>query len=180
MILDESMVRVLIVKLFTENDPEIRKAVQVFLRKSKTRGRPVQIPMNSMENCLLTYARLARYSWEIHDEVYAAEKERIKKLKENGVQVKSEYVDLHYRLAAPWQGLVMMLITIPLLAQSAQRKAIALHVLVCVGIIFIYHVTGAIGLALGKASKLFPFASAWVGNVIFTVGALMHIDRANH
>ncbi|MBN1688286.1 MAG: LptF/LptG family permease [Candidatus Omnitrophica bacterium] len=111
---------------------------------------------------------------------YKELKNWIGKLEENGVDVRSEYVDLHYRLAAPWQGLVMMLLTIPLLAKNTQRKAIALHVLVCVGIVFVYQVSGAIGVALGKASKLFPFVSAWAGNIIFSVGALMHLDRANH
>lgn len=104
----------------------------------------------------------------------------IRKLKQNGVRVQSEIVDLHSRLAAPWQALVMMLITIPLLAHTTNRKLIAMNVLICVGLIFVYHVTGAVGLALGKAGKIFPFLGAWISNMIFAVGALSTLDKANY
>ena len=107
-------------------------------------------------------------------------KAMIQKLKENGVNVFSETADLQARLAAPWQGLVMMLITIPLLARTTNRKAIALNVLICVALVFIFHVTQAVGMALGKAGKLTPFLSAWLGNIIFATGALMNLDRANY
>ena len=89
-------------------------------------------------------------------------------------------MDLHYRLSSPWQGLVMMMIAIPFLAKTTNRKTIALNVLFCVGLIFTYHVTGAVGLALGKAGKIFPFLSAWTGNIIFSLAALMTLDKANY
>ena len=96
------------------------------------------------------------------------------------MNVFSEMVDLQVRLAAPWQGLIMMLVTIPLLAKTTSRKAIAFSVLVCVALVFLFHVTQAVGIALGKAGKLSPFLAAWLGNIIFTAGALIHLDRANH
>lgn len=126
---------------------------------------PSELTTVSTDSALLTYKEL---------------KGVMQKLKENGINVDSESVDLHYRLAAPWQGLVMMLIAIPLLAKTTNRRTIALNVLVCVALIFTYHVTCAVGMALGKAGKILPFLSAWLGNIIFSVGALLNLDRANH
>lgn len=101
------------------------------------------------------------------------------KLAETGVNVHSEMVDLQYRLASPWQSLVMMLITIPLLGSTRTRKGIAQGVLICVLIIFSYHLTSAIGVAVGKSGFLLPFLGAWAGNIIFSVGALLFLDKAN-
>ena len=111
---------------------------------------------------------------------YNGLKNQIRKLKENGVQVISENVDLHSRLSAPWQGLVMMMVTVPLIARTANRRLIALHVLFCVALIFIYHVTGAVSVALGKAGRLFPFVSVWAGNLIFGGLALGSMEKANY
>ncbi len=111
---------------------------------------------------------------------YKELKGTVKKLKDNGVNVDSEQVELHHRLASPWEGLVMMLIAIPVLARTRNRKAIAGSVLLCVGLVFTYHVTEAIGLALGKAGKIFPFLSAWAANIVFAIGALFTLDKANY
>ncbi len=126
---------------------------------------PSELIIASSESPFLTYRELKR---------------SIEKLKENNVTVYSENVDLHYRLASPWQALVMMMIAIPLLTRTATRKLIAANVLFCIGLIFIYHVSGAIGLALGKAGKIFPFLSAWSGNIIFSAGALFHLEKGNY
>lgn len=111
---------------------------------------------------------------------YRELKASVKKLIENGVNVDSEKVELHHRLAAPWEGLVMMLIAIPILTPTRNRKAIAGSVLLCVALVFVYHVTSAVGLALGKAGKLFPFLSAWAANILFAIAALFTLDKANH
>lgn len=111
---------------------------------------------------------------------YKELKINVKKLIENGVNVDSEKVELHHRLASPWEGLVMMLIAIPILTPTRNRKAIAGSVLLCVALVFIYHVTSAVGLALGKAGKLFPFLSAWASNILFAIAALFTLDKANH
>jgi len=34
--------------------------------------------------------------------------------------------------------------------------------------------------ALGKSGKLLPFLSAWGGNIIFTVGSLVTLEKANY
>lgn len=111
---------------------------------------------------------------------YQELKKSIEKFRENGVRVNSENVDLHARLALPWQGLVMMIISIPLLARTTQRKVIAMNVLFCLALIFLYHVSGAVGTALGRAEKLFPFLAAWASNFIFAIYGLATLDKANY
>ncbi|MBI3317304.1 MAG: LptF/LptG family permease [Candidatus Omnitrophica bacterium] len=111
---------------------------------------------------------------------YQELKQSIDRLKENGVRVEEQSVDLHSRLAIPWQGLVMMLVTIPFLAKTGKRKEIAMNILICVTLVFVYHVSGAISLALGKAGKLFPFLAAWAHHMVFALGALLALDKANY
>ena len=106
-------------------------------------------------------------------------KHYIQKLEENGIKPAGERVDYHYRLASPWHSLVMMLIAIPLLSPTRTKKVIAFNVLVCLGIVFAFHVTGAVSLALGKAGKLAPFFSAWFGTILFAGGAIFFLERGN-
>ncbi len=106
-------------------------------------------------------------------------KHYIQKLEENGIRPYSEQVDYHYRLAAPWHSILMMLIAIPLLSPTRTKKVIALNVLICLGIVFLFHVAGAVSMALGKAGKINPFLSAWMNTIIFSTAALVLIERGN-
>ena len=106
-------------------------------------------------------------------------KHYIQKLEENGIKPASEKVDYHYRLASPWHSLVMMFIAIPLLSPTRTKKVIAFNVLICLAIVFAFHVTGAVSLALGKAGKIPPFLSAWLGSVLYTAGAIFFLERGN-
>lgn len=143
-------------------------------------GEPTSLPTKIYPEITFTPKELALASTDQSFLTHRELKFNIQKLRENGVRISSELVDLHYRLSAPWQGLVMMIIAIPFLAKTSSRKVIALNVLFCLGVIFAYHVTGAVGVAMGKAGKVFPFLSAWAGNIVFAGAALAHIDKANY
>jgi len=106
-------------------------------------------------------------------------KDHLRKLKENGLRPNSELVDLNMRLSAPWYSLIMMLIAIPFLGKTATRKTIALNILYALGIVFAFHVSQAVSVALGKAGRLFPFFSVWLNNFAFGFGALFFMERAN-
>lgn len=106
-------------------------------------------------------------------------KHYIQKLRENGINAYSEKVEHQYRLAAPWHSLVMMMIAVPLLSPTQSKRVIALNVLICLGLVFIFHVTGAMALALGKTGRLPPFASAWSNTFLFGGGAVFFLERAN-
>ncbi|OGW76529.1 MAG: hypothetical protein A3J52_01225 [Omnitrophica bacterium RIFCSPHIGHO2_02_FULL_49_9] len=107
-------------------------------------------------------------------------KEHVKTLRESGVKLSSELVSLHYKLASPWHSLIVMLLVVPFLAKTSTRRMIAFNVLVCLCFIFLFHVSGAVILAMGKAAKLFPLASAWAQSFIFGFGTLFFLDRANY
>lgn len=126
---------------------------------------PHELAISSMDTSFLNYRELGSL---------------IKRLDENGVSVHSELVEFHSRLSAPWQGLVMMLIAIPFLAKTTNRKLIAMNVLYCVVAIFAYHVLSAVGIAMGKAGKFLPFLSAWFGNICFSVAAIFYLEKANY
>ena len=83
-------------------------------------------------------------------------------------------------LASPWQSLVMILITLPFLAKTHNRRSIASAVLICVALAFVYHVFGAVCLALGHSGKIPAFISAWLAHVLFAGGALAYMDRGNY
>lgn len=143
-------------------------------------GSPVTIPKKSYSDVTVTPRELIMATSESIYLSYHELKYTINKLKENGIAVYSEKVDLYDRLAAPWKGLVMMLIAIPLLGALRTRKTIAISVLACAGFVFAYHVTGAVILALGKSGQIPPFLSAWGANIIFATLAFMNFDRANY
>lgn len=106
-------------------------------------------------------------------------KQYIEKLRENGVKLSTESVALHDKLAAPWHSLIVMFMTVPFLAKTSSRRKIALHVMICLAFVFLFHVSGAVTLALGKAGKLLPLVSAWAHNFIFGLGTVLFLDRAN-
>ncbi|PIQ85702.1 MAG: hypothetical protein COV74_07720 [Candidatus Omnitrophica bacterium CG11_big_fil_rev_8_21_14_0_20_45_26] len=107
-------------------------------------------------------------------------KQYVNRLKENGLILSSELVDLQERLASPWHSLIIMFICIPLLAKTATRKSIASSILACLGIVFMFHVSTAVLMALGKSGKVYPFVSTWANNFLFGFIALFFLDRADH
>jgi lipopolysaccharide export system permease protein len=148
--------------------------------KGRILGEPMVFPKKSYPEINTAPQDLANASSESIFLSYREMKRSMKKLKESGVKPSSELVDMQDRLASPWQSLVMMMITIPLLARTRTRKGIAASILICTALVFAYHVVGAIGLALGKAGNFFPFVSAWAGNTLFTLGAVANFDKANY
>jgi lipopolysaccharide export system permease protein len=143
-------------------------------------GTPLIIPEKSYPDVTVTPRELIMATSESIYLSYHELQYTIRKLKENGISVYSEQADLYDRLAAPWKGLVMMLITIPLLGSMRTRKSIAFSVLACAGFVFAYHVSGAVLIAIGKSGKFFPFLSAWGANILFATLAFMNFDRANY
>ena len=111
---------------------------------------------------------------------YRELKEYMKRLKDNGLQPFSELVDLNGRLSSPWNTLVVMFLCFPLLAKTATRKSIALNILTCLGLVFVFHVSTAIFTALGKSGKILPFLSVWINTFLFGFGSLFFLERADH
>lgn len=143
-------------------------------------GKPLVIPKKTYPDVDITPRDLINTASESIFLSYHELKYTIRKLRENDISVYAEKVDLHSRLASPWKGLVMMLIAIPFLGSVRNRKAVAMSVLVCAAAVFAYYVTDAVALALGKSGKIFPFLSAWGGNILFATMAFLRLGRADH
>lgn len=106
-------------------------------------------------------------------------KDYTEKLKANGIKINTEMVALQHKLSLPWYSLVVMFLSVPFLAKTSTRRMIALNVLTCLAFVFLFHISGAIMLALGKAGKLFPILSVWSPNFLFGFGTFFFLDRAN-
>jgi len=143
-------------------------------------GKPLIIPKKVYSDITITPRDLINTASDSSFLSYHELKYTIDKLKENGIPVYTEKVDLYSRMAAPWKGLVMLLLAIPFLGTVRNRKAIAMSVLICAGMVFAFHVSDAVLLALGKAGRLFPFLSAWGGNIIFATFAFFKLEKANY
>ena len=126
---------------------------------------PQELADSSRESVFLTYRQMR----SIRD-----------KLKASDVSVQSEDIQMQQRLAAPWQSLVMLLFTIPVLAKTRSRRTVAAGILFCVILAFAYHVSGAIFIALGESGILTPFLAAWMSHIVFAVGALLQFHKGNY
>lgn len=142
-------------------------------------GQPSIIPKKSYPDVSITPRDLINSASDSMFLSYHELKYTIDKLKENGIFDYSKEVDLYSRMATPWKGVVMLLLAIPFLGTVRNRKAIALSVLICAASVFAFHVSDAIFLALGKSGRLFPFLSAWGGNILFATYALIKLEKAN-
>ena len=142
-------------------------------------GEPRNFATKSYEDMKSTPEDLRRASTESYFLSSRELKRYIQKLQENGIKAYSEKVEQQYRLAAPWQSLIMIMIVTPLLCPTQSKKVIAFHVLICIGIVIAFHLTGAVALALGKTGRLPPFLSAWLNTFLFCGGGLFFLERGN-
>ncbi len=105
----------------------------------------------------------------------------IKRLKDNGLNANPEYSALHNKRSFPWQSLVIMFMIIPLLGRTGTvRAGFAKNILLCLILVFVYHVLSAVSIALGSSGILLPFISAWLANFIFTTGGIIFLEKANY
>jgi len=87
---------------------------------------------------------------------------------------------LYEKIATPWMSLIILLVSLPLLGKSNIRKGMVLSIIICLILVFAYHVSNAFFLALGKKGMLPPAASAWLAHILFGAGALLFMKRANY
>ena len=77
-------------------------------------------------------------------------------------------VDFHQKIAYPFGNFVILLVGLPLSLMTHRRKALTFTSLgLAIGIGFIFHVTNAVGLALGKGGLFAPMLSAWLAPLLF-------------
>ncbi|MEK6567996.1 MAG: LPS export ABC transporter permease LptG [Candidatus Omnitrophota bacterium] len=114
---------------------------------------------------LMTIAQLEDYIW---------------KLRKSGARpaVRNLLVELHQRYASSFSSLILILIGIPFSFKIRKRANIFSSFGICIGISFLYYVLTGISLALGKSGMLFPFLSAWIAPIGFSIAALRMIQES--
>ncbi|MFA5259979.1 MAG: LptF/LptG family permease [Candidatus Omnitrophota bacterium] len=82
-------------------------------------------------------------------------------------------VDLYQKYSFPLTNIIIVLVGLPLTLSTGRRSAQTFSSLgIAIGIGFLYYVTNAVGLALGKGGIFPPLLSAWMAPVLFTGVAL--------
>jgi len=111
---------------------------------------------------------------------YRALSKQIASLQRKGLDASEYLVDLQYKLAVPFSGLVAIVIGMPLAMRSVKRGARLVHN-VGLGLVvsLAYWTTAAVAVALGHAGALPPWAAAWTANAVFGIGGLALYRRGD-
>lgn len=111
---------------------------------------------------------------------YRALSKRIASLQRKGLNATEYLVDLQYKVAAPFSGLIAIIIGLPLAMRAAKRGArLARSVGIGLGVSLAYWATAAVAVAAGHAGTLPPWAAAWAANALFGVGGLLLYRRGD-
>ncbi len=82
-------------------------------------------------------------------------------------------VDLYYKIAFPFVGLTIVLITVPLsirVSEGGAAGSVGLSIALCIS----YYALATISLAMGRGGSLPPLVASWLPNVAFgTVGVVL-------
>jgi len=82
----------------------------------------------------------------------------------------------HSRIASPFTCIVVVLIALPFGLQSNRRNifvGVASSIVIC----FTFFILGEVSLALGSGKLLPPLLSAWLPNIVFSVGGILAIKK---
>ena len=82
-------------------------------------------------------------------------------------------VDLYQKYSFPLTNIIIILVGLPLTLTTGRRRAqtfTSLGIAIAIG--FLYYVTNAVGLALGKGGVFPPLVSVWMAPALFTGAAL--------
>lgn len=145
-----------------EGNPEIRDAVAEDIRLDAT---PQELRSKRRRSFEFSYGALSK---------------QIASLQRKGLDATEYRVDLHYKLATPFSGLIAILIGVPLAMRSAKRGARLIHnVGIGLGVSLAYWATAAVAVAAGHAGTLPPWLAAWAANLLFGIGALLLFRRGD-
>ena len=96
----------------------------------------------------------------------------IKKLKRNGVETIKWEVTRYLKISFAFTNLIVILCGIPLVVLK-ERNSLSFGAGASVFVIFGYYAFIKFGQSLGFKGVMDPLASAWIGNIIFTAGAII-------
>lgn len=114
--------------------------------------------------------RKRRRSYEFS---YRELSKQIAGLERKGLDATEYMVDLNYKLAAPFAGLVGIVLGLPLAARGGRRSGggVLRNVSVGLAVSFLYWSATALAVAAGHAGTIPPMLAAWAANLLFGIGA---------
>lgn len=115
---------------------------------------------------------ITRQAISPEEKTYAELKEFIAELKNSGVDTTRWEVNLHGKISFAFTNLIVVLFAFPLVASKA-KGSLAFGAGISVFVIFAYYAFIRIGQTLGYKGILDPFLSAWIANLIFSVGGVV-------
>jgi LPS export ABC transporter permease LptG len=103
----------------------------------------------------------------------------IQRLRHSGAEetVRNLKVDLYNKLTSPFVSMVIILAGIPFAITTRRGVGFFGSMGICVGISFLYYVTSAFSLALGKAGLLHPLLAASLPHILFILMGIILIRR---
>lgn len=78
---------------------------------------------------------------------------------------------LYYRIALPWNCLIIVFIAAPL-AIGFSRKGVLASVAAAIVLVFSLNFVTHLFLALGEGDRIAPWAAAWIPNIVFAIAGL--------
>ena len=103
----------------------------------------------------------------------------IRKLQSEGYDATRYLVDLHGKIAISLVGILLVVIGVSFSLRSERSGGVAQSIGAGVIIGFSYWLVFAFSLSLGRSATLPPVLSAWLANIIFTIGAVYMIRKVN-
>jgi len=97
---------------------------------------------------------------------------RIALLKENGVKTTRWEVEQYFKVSFAFTNLIVILFGLPLVVIK-HKGGLSFGAGMSVFVIFGYYAFIKFGQSLGYKEVLDPLASAWIGNVVFSIGGLI-------
>jgi lipopolysaccharide export system permease protein len=110
------------------------------------------------------FRRKRRRSYEFDYEGLA---EQIETLQAKGLDASEYLVDLYFKLALPFSGMVAVTIGFAVILRSSRRGNLASNLGIAMAIVFAYWATMAVTVSAGHAGNLPPFVAAWSANLTF-------------
>jgi len=105
-------------------------------------------------------------------------REKIKGLKERGINFRPQLVELHFKFAMPFGALIFGLLGLPLGVQRTQSGR-SWGFALCAVVFLLYYVLYCLGKDLGASGIISPSLAAWLPNILFgLLGAYLFVRTA--
>ena len=139
-------------RLFDTTNGDLLKAETKKNQTLDLNRRPQDFAMQVEQNSTLNFRQL---------------RQKVRKLKQEGIDSTRQQVDMYNRLAAPFTCLIMGFLGVPFALQRGRNSNIALGIGLSLGIGVVYFILQSLVSAFGYSGALPPFLAAWASNIIF-------------